>query len=205
MIHYQPGELQELWDKIKGTDVSRVVAADDEIVIQFYDSGGSPTFLISYENEPIDEVTTEPAELVEVASSMYKLYIYEESDDQSLVTVTADPNEESDSDDSEHVLSPLELEHEDEINESETGLYAMVVDFLCDLLDTDSATLMSEHEDVAEDFLEHSLKYLYLKHGFDIYRPMVLEMEDGTEVYKDYPYPALDLSEEESNPVFMPA
>lgn len=205
MIHYQPSELPELWNKVKGTDGAYVVAVDAEIIIQFYDSGGSPTFLISYDNDPIDEVTAEPAELVEVASSMYKLYIYEESGEQSLVTVTADPPEESDSDDSEHVLSSLELDHEDEINENEITLYDAVVDFLRTVLDIDSVTIMSEHEDVVEDFLEHALKYLYLKHGFDIYRPMVLEMEDGTEVYKDFPYPALDLSEEESNPVFMPA
>lgn len=201
MIHYQPKELPELWNKIKGTDITKSVAADDCVIIYFYDGGGSPTFLISYENEPVDEITAEPAELVEVASSMYELYICEESE-QPLVTVTADPPEESDAD--EPVLSPLELDHEDEITQNEVNLRNTVVSFLHDVLGIDQITIMSDHEEVVEDFLEHSLKYLYLKHGFNIYRPMVLEMEDGTEAYKDFPYPVLDLSEEELSPVFMP-
>lgn len=204
MIHYKPGELPELWNKIKGTDGTRVVAVDDEVIIQFYDSGGSPTFLISYDNEPIDEVTAEPGELVEVAKSMYHLYICEESGEHPLITVTADPPEKPDAEESEHVLSPLELDHEEEINENEVNLYQAVVNFLHAVLDIDPVTIMSEHEDVVEDFTEHALKYLYLRHGFDIYRPMVLEMDDGAEVYKDFPYSLLDLSEEEANPVFMP-
>lgn len=203
MIHYKPEELPELWSRIKGTDASRVVALDDAVIIQFYDSGGTPAFLISYDNEPVDEVSVEPGELVESAKSMYKLYICEEPGEQPVITVSADPPDQ-DAEESEHVLSPLELDHEEEINESEVNLYNAVVNFLHAVLDIDPVTIMTDHEDVVEDFLEHALKYLYLKHGFDIYRPMVLEMDDGAEVYKDFPYSLLDLSDEEKNPVFMP-
>lgn len=204
MIHYKPRELPGLWKKIEGTDEPKMLAAADGITVQMYDSGGLPTLLISYDGEPIDEITAMPEELVDSARSTYNLYIREDFDDEPLAVVTADPPEESDDDDDEHVLSDLEKQHEEEINESESNLRDAVTVFLHSVLDEDPIILMMEREDVIEDFLEHALKYLHLKHKLAIYRPMVLEMDDGTEVFKDFPYPFLDLSDEEANPVFMP-
>lgn len=203
MIHYKPEELVIVGNQKCG-GAAAVIELNDDFVI----CGNNAGCVCSLDPAPelgelVDEVSVEPGELVESAKSMYKLYICEEPGEQPVITVSADPPDQ-DAEESEHVLSPLELDHEEEINESEVNLYNAVVNFLHAVLDINPATIMTDHEDVVEDFLEHALKYLYLKHGFDIYRPMVLEMDDGAEVYKDFPYSLLDLSDEEKNPVFMP-
>ena len=46
-------------------------------------------------------------------------------------------------------------------------------------------------KDVIDDLKEHVLEYMHRKHNFNIYRPMVVEYDDGSEEYLEYPYDSL--------------
>ena len=52
--------------------------------------------------------------------------------------------------------------------------------------------------DIIEDCKEHFLEYIYLKFGIQIRRPMIIEYDDGTEEYQEFPYDYLELENTDS-------
>lgn len=90
-------------------------------------------------------------------------------------------------------------EDDDELNremidDRESELDDAVSDFLSIVLD---GCILHDIFDICEDFKEHAIEYIYKKYELPIYRPMILEDEDGNEFFEEYPYDHLDLSEED--------
>ncbi len=93
-----------------------------------------------------------------------------------------------------------EADIEDTIAEREEEIDCLVWDFVAGL--TDGAYVDGiDLDKVLDDCKEHFLEYIARKHGIPIYRPMILEYEDGTEEVEDYPYEHMEFDDED-NPIY---
>lgn len=90
---------------------------------------------------------------------------------------------------------------EDEIDMREEELDNLIWDFVMGVFGGDTYTDFDCTGEVLDDLKDHFLEYMYRKHGFDIYRPMVLEDEDGTEFFEEYPYEHM-VFDDEDNPMY---
>lgn len=91
-------------------------------------------------------------------------------------------------------------DQEDEIAMREEELDNLIWDFVTGVCGETYADFDCTVE-VFDDLKDHFLEYMYRKHGFDIYRPMVLEDEDGTEFFEEYPYEHM-VFDDEDNPMY---
>ena len=95
---------------------------------------------------------------------------------------------------------PTALEVEDIIDEREIELDSAVYEFVMTAvqgayIDDDA------FDDILEDCKEHFLEYLARKHCLPIYRPMMLEYEDGEEEISEYPYEDMEF-DDPNNPLY---
>lgn len=92
-------------------------------------------------------------------------------------------------------------DQEDEIAMREEELDSLIWDFVTGVFGGEIYADFDCTEEVLDDLKDHFLEYMYRKHGFDIYRPMVLEDEDGTEFFEEYPYEYMEFDDED-NPMY---
>ena len=87
-----------------------------------------------------------------------------------------------------------EEDQEAEIEERESDLNDAVKNFIADVLCDPLSSFVGkdEAEEIYEDFKEHALEYLARKWELSIYRPMILEDEDGEEFFEEYPYDVME-------------
>ena len=83
----------------------------------------------------------------------------------------------------------LNVFYVDEIEQREGDLTLAVLNFIDGISDTQVSCALSD-EDV-DEIKNHFIEYLYRKFGLSIYRPMELVMDNGDEIYEEYPYPKL--------------
>lgn len=95
------------------------------------------------------------------------------------------------------------LEQQDAIEEREMELDIAVSEFISAVLGGDAYLDGEDFDDVIEDCKDHFLEYLARKHGLDIFRPMVLEDEDGEDFYEEYPYECMEFDDGD-NPIYQP-
>ena len=95
------------------------------------------------------------------------------------------------------------LEQQDAIEEREMELDIAVSEFISAVLGGDAYLDGEDYGDIIEDCKDHFLEYLARKHGLDIFRPMVLEDEDGEEFYEEFPYDCMEFDDED-NPIYQP-
>lgn len=91
-------------------------------------------------------------------------------------------------------------DQEDEIEMREEELNNLIWDFVMGVYGGDTYADYLDYE-FLDDLKDHFLEYMYRKHGLDIYRPMVLEDEDGTEFFEEYPYEHM-VFDDEDNPIY---
>lgn len=92
-------------------------------------------------------------------------------------------------------------DQEDEIAMREEELDSLIWDFVMGVFGGETYADFDCTGEVLDDLKDHFLEYMYRKHGFDIYRPMVLEDEDGTEFFEEYPYEHM-VFDDEDNPMY---
>lgn len=92
-------------------------------------------------------------------------------------------------------------DQEDEIAMREEELDNFIWDFVMGVFGGETYADFDCTGEVLDDLKDHFLEYMYRKHGFDIYRPMVLEDEDGTEFFEEYPYEHM-VFDDEDNPMY---
>lgn len=90
---------------------------------------------------------------------------------------------------------------EDEIYERDLELDDAIADFLEVVLRNSTYSYLSFADDELQDMKDHFLEYLARKYDVDIYRPMFLEGENGTEEFFEYPYGEISY-EDEGNPIY---
>ena len=88
----------------------------------------------------------------------------------------------------------------DNVTDYDMELSASIEDLLIAFLDkNESGTGKYDEctEEIIEDLKDRIGEYLYKQWGISIFRPMVIEYDDESEEYHEYPYPHLVESEEE--------
>ena len=95
------------------------------------------------------------------------------------------------------------LDQEDMIAERELELDDAFTMLLDTLIEEDLGLFFgAEADDILEDIKDHTLEYLYRKHGISVRRPMVLEDEEnGEDFFEEYPYDSM-VFEDEDNPLY---
>lgn len=93
------------------------------------------------------------------------------------------------------------LAQEDEIELREEELDELVTSFIMEVLGGDTYFDGVDFDDVVKDCKEHFLEYMARKHGLAIYRPMILEDENGEDFFEEYPYECIEF-EDENNPIY---
>ena len=83
----------------------------------------------------------------------------------------------------------LNIFYVDEIEQREGDLSLAVINFIDAISDTQMSYALTDEE--VDEIKDHFIEYLYRKFGLSIYRPMELVMDNGDEVYEEYPYPKL--------------
>lgn len=83
----------------------------------------------------------------------------------------------------------LDTYYADEIEQREGDLDLAVVNFIDEVSETCVSSALTE-EQIGE-IKDHFLEYLYRKFGLSVYRPMEIVMDNGSEIYEEYPYPKL--------------
>ena len=169
-----------------------MVAGNQEFGVEIYlsDDEGYPNISLHVdEMQLLENICISKNDLEYTAEEMYDTYLTNKAVD-ALAEIAEDLKEE-------------EVDNSDEqfdIDVREYDLDVAVADFVNIATDDLKAHKLLSEEAI-DDIKDHFLQYLYLKHGLDIYRPMFLEFEDGTEEFKTRPYPDLEL-EDEDNPIY---
>lgn len=94
------------------------------------------------------------------------------------------------------------LDVEDIIDLRETELDNAVYEFIMTAIQGayfDDYTIA--FDDICDDLKEHFLEYMARKHGLPVYRPMILEYEDGIEEMSEYPYEDMEFDDPD-NPLY---
>lgn len=84
-----------------------------------------------------------------------------------------------------------------QIDDREKELSMLVDDFVYDMLGYSLSTEfgVSQAEKIKADLLDHICEYLYQVHEVSVFRPMVLEDENGEDFISEYPYEDMEYDE----------
>lgn len=89
---------------------------------------------------------------------------------------------------------------EEEIRLREDELTNCTEEFLMEILGRDAYFDGVEFE-MINDCKEHFIEYVARKYGLPIYRPMILEDENGEDFFEEYPYECM-IFDDENNPIY---
>lgn len=183
-------EAPDVWEHFKthiGEARSGLIclAENEEYGITIYmtESGGFPLITVDADGDEILEEEIESnLECDSVVAEIYDNYLTSNVID-ILIGVEEEENEYTIAEE----LDEIE-ERELELDDAVYGLLSTLVPNLHDISD--------DPDEVYEDVKDHICEYLYQKHGISIYRPMILEDEDGSDYFTDFPYPEMELDED---------
>ena len=185
-------EPQDLWWYMKtkiGQDghgeMIYQIAGNDEYGIDIYayeDDDYRIHILIESDGITVGDIcVTDADEAEKTCSKVYENYLTDK-----VINILSGIR---DAEDEEKALRELHKMIElDEIEDRESELSDTVLTFISDVLAIDGGIDDLDLDDVVEDCKDHFLEYLARKHGLDIYRPMVLEDENGEDFIAEYPY-----------------
>lgn len=167
------------------------IAENQDYGVEVYVTAGSkdkmPHIIVEMDEDQIYEESVKTAlECEKVVAQVYDKY---------LTSKVIDVISEQD-DDYKSVVRQEQIE--DREYELDAAFYDLLVTVLEGYLDS---TLMKDSDELCDDLKEHTLEYLYRKHGCSIRRPMYLEDEDGEEFFEEFPYECM-IFDDEDNPLY---
>lgn len=190
----------EIWDYFKENksilkSKMHLVAENKEFGIEIYltEHNQSPQIVVEADKFSVLEANCSTQNDCESkVKEIYDKYLTEEVF-EILYSDTGEPDEKLQAE----IDQEAEIEtHEDELDTA--------IEFMLDAFVGGEGVVScyDTSSEIISDLKEIIGAYLYLKWGIEPYRPMVIEYEDGTEEYDDYPYSKLSLEEYENNPIF---
>jgi len=180
-------------------DDPKLIAENKEfgitVFLMYEEEQGKPAIVVYADDDPIfAEVANDSVECEDVCQRAYG-YTYEEKLFEKFLENDAEieidfPEEEND--------------EEGDIEDREAELDACIEDFLSDILGDPIEDFVGTKEvsELIEDVKDHFLEYLARKWNVPIYRPMILENDDGVEFFEKFPYEKLAF-EDPDNPIFQ--
>lgn len=188
-------EANEVWEYFNDQfeelkDAMHMIAEHKEYGIEIYlaNKDGFPELTVEADGvEMYTETVLNEKDCESTVKEIYDTYLTDKVISKML--------EDSGDDDEEDTVN-MEIEaREDELSAAVFDC----IDVFCD----GAFEYYEEMEEICEDFKDLICLYLFIKWGLEPRRPMVIEFDDGSESYEEYPYSSLDLEEEEKNPLFM--
>lgn len=185
LINYEASEIWEIFQKRKEYFRAHmeVIAENPEYDVVIYlseEERGTNMFpnIVVYidNNEEYSEVAVSQYDCEHTVKEIYAEFL----DEERLINHMLERDEED-----------RELDEEQDMIETrETELYDAAADFLDILLNETLEHIVGyqEAEETREDLIDHICQYLYEEHGLSVYRPMILEDEDGEEFFEEFPY-----------------
>ena len=185
-------DASEVWDyfqkhkkELEGTE--HIIAENEEYGVEISLSAEHdlPCFIVTADGyQYAEERAVSASDCKETVEMLYEYYLTESF-------VDGEGCEES------------RLDQEDEIAERELELDDAFTMLLDTLIEEDLGLFFgAEADDIIEDIKDHTLEYLYRKHGISVRRPMVLEDEEnGEDFFEEYPYDSM-VFEDEDNPLY---
>lgn len=190
-IVYDPEEIYEVFQEEK-LDIAnhRLLVAENDYFQIFLDCMASKSLeyigmmVIESEGYIIEEDFFEDEkECNDIFEKAYINYILTE-------TVVEKAEEEENVNDTIYDKDgKLNIAYVDEIEQREGDLTLAVINFIDAISDTQMSYALTDEE--VEEIKDHFIEYLYRKFGLSIFRPMEIVMDNGDEVYEEYPYPKL--------------
>ena len=190
-IVYDPSEIYEVFQEEK-LDIAnhRLLVAENDYFQIFLDCMASKSLeyigmmVIESEGYIIEEDFFEDEkECNDIFEKAYINYILTE-------TVVEKAEEEENVNDTIYDKDgKLNIAYVDEIEQREGDLTLAVINFIDAISDTQMSYALTDEE--VEEIKDHFIEYLYRKFGLSIFRPMEIVMDNGDEVYEEYPYPKL--------------
>lgn len=210
-------EPENIWDYFEENldsleTIMHTVAENKEYgtEICLTNDGGLPCFVVTADDVEVETATCwEKTNCIFEAKRLYDWYLTDKAV-QAIADAldTKDARKFSDVYDDEGFYDGYDYSTEDEsllmleeeIDDRESDLRWAIGNFLETVL-SDSNVSGDEYIEIEEDCLEHFLEYIHLKHGLDIYRPMWIKYEDGSEEFEEFPYEHLAFDDED-NPIY---
>lgn len=177
--------FQKHKEELEGTE--HIIAENEEYGVEISLSAehGLPCFIVTADGyQYAEERAVSASDCKETVEMLYEDYLTESFVDGELC-------EES------------RIDQEDEIAERELELDDAFTMLLDTLIEDDLGLLFgAEADEILEDIKDHTLEYLYRKHGISVRRPMVLEDEgNGEDFFEEYPYDSM-VFEDDDNPLY---
>ena len=188
LVSYEPGELWDLFiekkDYLKTHTI--IIAENPEIdstvflTAEMIDGEYYPSVTVWFEDaEVYSETVDNMLDLKEAAEDIYESYL---SDDFMTQRYFATVDKEDEIND-----------QQDAIDQRECELYDAAADFLEVICNAKLSKIVSysEADDICEDIVNRVCEHLYTEYNISVFRPMMLEDENGEEFYEKFPYDCL--------------
>jgi hypothetical protein len=166
------------------------IAEREEYGISIYitEDLGCPVFEVRSDDVTIyTEHDVDEEDCAQIVKNIYETYLSD-----SVISVIS--GLESD----DQIEREKKSSSEKQIDEREQEL-SDVINKMLDIILDDNINYLDSQDEITEDVKDHICEYLYLKWGFEIYRPMIVEYEDGAEEFLKYPYSQLELEDEDNH------
>lgn len=196
MIDYEPSEVWKVFCRNKEyllRNMWRIAENPEAGTIAYISStdNGSkilPEVIVYMDDEEIySETAVDEQDLQQTVQRVYREYLDTAKLIDHVIGYQADDDEEEEIKDIQYEL----------IDARESDLESSASLFLNELTDGEFAFCdpPENADEIVADFIDHVSEYLYRKWGISVYRPMVLEDENGKEFYADHPYECMEFEE----------
>lgn len=184
LILYSPEEtwehFQENKDELKKSMI--MIANNIEYGVEIYitEKNNLPNFVVTADNiQVFEEGAVNEADCIRTANKIYDLYL----------TTRAISS----------LDSSFDYENEELISNRESELDIAVYSFISEVL---GGCPINDNifDEIVDDVKDHFIEYLARKFELDPYRPMVIEYDDGSESFEEYPYKYLEFDDD--NPIY---
>lgn len=165
-----------------------IIAENEEygIEVSITEDKGYPRFIVNNDGvELFADCAITEADCEQTVRRIYFNYLT-----NRVFSVVGDPVKDED----EEASAEMVMEDRD------WALSASVEDLIVTFLDNNESGIGKYDEcteEIVEDLKDRIGEYLYKQWGISIFRPMVIEYDDESEEYHEYPYPHLVESDEE--------
>ena len=161
------------------------------VAIFVTEDSGLPSIVVTADDVQVYEETAVSAhDCQRTVEKVYDMYLTSKAID--YLTAIGDSSSDLTAIDIEDMIDERE-------SELDTATYEFLLAAVQDAYIDDYAT--TDFDDIVDDLKEHFLEYMARKHGIPVYRPMMLEYEDGSEELSEYPYEDMEFDDPD-NPLY---
>lgn len=186
---------EHVWERFLESKSTSEIASNPAIGVNIYVSSDNdlPRIIVTSDDTEIhSELIRSEEECEDTVRDIYDSYLT-----NAIYNLLSSLFDEEDDEPSDEPDDEFDL-YASIIEDSEETLDDAVRDFVIATSVTPVGVITDE---IIQDLKEHFLEYMARKHDLSIHRPMILEDEDGSDVFEEYPYECMEF-EDDDNPIY---